>query len=158
MKDKIERQRAIRRLISKKQVSSQEDLLSILSSEGITATQATLSRDLKEMKVVKMHKAEGGYFYSIPSDLMHVVPATDGTTTSSGIKSIEFSGQLAVIKTRPGYANMVAAVLDTGVSENIMGTIAGDDTMAMLLREGTDKEELLLKIESFLPGISEKLV
>ena len=158
MKDKIERQRAIMRIVSKKKVGSQEELLAFLRQEGIEATQATLSRDLKVMKVVKMHNAEGGYFYSVPTDLRHVVPETDTKHTLAGILSINFSGQFAVVKTRPGYANMLGAIIDGNTPTGVMGTIAGDDTLLVVLRVGTDFAAVIADMEVFLPGVSEKII
>ena len=150
------RQRSIRKILSKTQVQNQEELLNLLSSEGIQTTQATLSRDLKEMRVVKLHKPDGGYLFSIPSEAMHVVP--DAAHSASGIVSLEISGQLAVIRTRPGYANMLGAVVDASVGNALMGTIAGDDTLLLILRQDTTAESLLLVLGRFLPGIEDKLI
>ena len=120
------RQRTIRKILGRTQVQNQDELLNLLAAEGIQITQATLSRDLKEMRVVKLHKPDGGYFFSIPAESMHVVP--DAAHSTSGIVSLEISGQLAVIRTRPGYANMLGAVVDASVGSAIMGTIAGNRT------------------------------
>lgn len=158
MKDKIERKRAIMRIISKRKVSSQDELLSLLRGEGIEATQATLSRDLKSMKVVKMHSPTEGYFYSVPEDLRHVVPDTDAKHTMAGILSLAMSGQLCVFKTRPGYANMLGAIIDGNNPEGVMGTVAGDDALLVVLREGTNHRDVLASMELFLPGLSAKVI
>jgi len=157
MKDKIERQRAIHRIIGKHRISRQDELMALLAEEGITATQATVSRDLKDMRVVKLHSAGGGHFYSIPTDLMHVVPETDAKHTLSSILSMEISGPFAVVKTRPGYANMLGAIIDGNSPEGTMGTIAGDDTLLVILRQETDHTKFLSDMSSFLPGIEKKL-
>ncbi|MBQ8070063.1 MAG: arginine repressor [Bacteroidales bacterium] len=157
MKDKIERQRAIHRIIGKHRISSQDELMSLLAKEGIEATQATVSRDLKEMRIVKMHSPSGGHFYSVPTDLLHVVPSTDVKHTLSSILSIEFSGALAVVKTRPGYANMLGAIIDGNAPEGVMGSIAGDDTLLIVMREGTNHQRVLEDISSFMPGIESKI-
>ena len=68
------RQRTIRKILSKRQVQNQDELLNLLAEDGIATTQATLSRDLKEMRVVKLHRPDGGYFFSLPVESMHVVP------------------------------------------------------------------------------------
>ena len=154
MKD--QRQRMIRKILGKRQVHNQDELLSLLSEEGIHTTQATLSRDLKEMRVVKLHKQDGGYFFSLPVETMHVVP--DVAHTVSGIVSLEVSGQLAVIRTRPGYANMLGAVIDSTVGTGVMGTIAGDDTLLLILREDTGESTLVATLSGFLPGIEEKVI
>lgn len=154
MKD--QRQRTIRKILGKRQVHNQDELLSLLSDEGIQTTQATLSRDLKEMRVVKLHKQDGGYFFSLPAESMHIVP--DAAHSVSGIVSLEVSGQLAVIRTRPGYANMLGAVIDSTVGTGVMGTIAGDDTLLLILREDTNESTLVATLSGFLPGIEEKVI
>jgi len=157
MKDKIERQRAIHRIIGKNKISSQDELMSLLAKEGIEATQATVSRDMKEMRIVKMHSPGGGHFYSVPTDLLHVVPSTDGKHILSSILSMEFSGCFAVVKTRPGYANMMGAIIDSNAPTGVMGTIAGDDTLLIIMREGTDHSKVLADMAVFMPGVDTKL-
>lgn len=146
------------RIITKKKVSNQDELLSLLRDEGIEATQATLSRDLKSMKVVKMHSPAEGYFYSVPDDLRHVVPDTDAKHTMAGIVSLAMSGQFCVFKTRPGYANMLGAIIDGNSPVGVMGTVAGDDALLVLLREGTPHEAVLNSMEEFLPGLRAKVI
>lgn len=154
MKD--QRQRTIRKILGKRQVHNQDELLGLLAEEGIQTTQATLSRDLKEMRVAKLHKQDGGYFFSLPVETMHVVP--DAAHSVSGIVSLEISGQLAVIHTRPGYANMLGAVLDSTVGTGLMGTIAGDDTLLLILRKDMTEPTLVATLASFLPGIEDKVL
>lgn len=154
MKD--HRQQTIRMILGKNQVHNQDELLTLLREEGIQTTQATLSRDLKEMRVAKLHKQDGGYFFSLPTESMHVVP--DAPHSVSGIVSIEISGQMAVIRTRPGYANMLGAVVDSIVGTGIMGTIAGDDTLLLVLRKEMTESTLLATLSGFLPGIEDKVL
>lgn len=153
---KEQRHRTIRKILGKKQVHNQDELLTLLNEEGIHTTQATLSRDLKEMRVVKLHKQDGGYFFSLPAETMHVVP--DAAHSVSGVVSMEISGQLAVIHTRPGYANMLGAVIDSMVGTGVMGTIAGDDTLLLILRQETTEPALIATLSGFLPGIEDKVV
>jgi transcriptional regulator of arginine metabolism len=87
---------------------------------------------------------------------MHVVP--DAAHSVSGIVSLEVSGQMAVIRTRPGYANMLGAVVDASVGSGIMGTIAGDDTLLLILRQDTGEAALVAALTRFLPGIEDKLI
>ena len=87
---------------------------------------------------------------------MHVVP--DAAHSTSGIVSLEISGQLAVIRTRPGYANMLGAVVDASVGSAIMGTIAGDDTLLLILRQETTETMLIATLTRFLPGIEDKVI
>ena len=155
MLDKTERQRIVRNLISKESIQSQEELQAKVAELGVKATQATLSRDLRELGVVKKHVPGKGYAY---------VPAEDDSSrkgdsaVAKGIASIEFSGLFCVIKTRPGYANFVAALIDAGNLNEIAGTIAGDDTVMMVVRQGYRNSRVLDSLESVIPGIEEKLL
>jgi transcriptional regulator of arginine metabolism len=74
----------------------------------------------------------------------------------AGILSVEFSSFMAVIRTKPGYAGMVASMIDDTIGHTIMGTVAGDDTVFIALRDGTSKETILDNLEKIAPGISQK--
>lgn len=159
MRIKDIRQMTLRRLIAKNRIPSQEEIISLLKAEGLVATQATLSRDLKELRVVKMHNSDGGYFYALPSASANSAPAPHDTEhTLSGIMSVEASGSFIVIKTRPGYANMVGSVIDASFAQSIMGTIAGDDTLLVILRKEADMAETMEGLEGVLPGISARVI
>lgn len=153
------RQLAVRRIVIKNKVSSQEDLLALLEKEGLYATQATLSRDLKELNVTKMHSSDGGYFYSFMEDDSDESPVGKAVgRLTSGVISLEFSSSMAVFKTKPGHASIVSILLDSNLGREIMGTLAGDDTILMPLRDGTDVQNLVNMISTFLPGIKEKVL
>lgn len=155
----------LRKIIFSSKVGNQEELLSMLADNGIVVTQATLSRDLKELQVSKTPDAAGEYRYRLPEDMPSVLEtpgvfyrAHEASHIISGIRSIEFSGQAGVLKTRPGYANMVASVIDNALSHKIMGTIAGDDTILIVLRAETEADEILAEIERIIPGISARRI
>lgn len=155
----------LRKIIFSSKVGNQEELLSMLADNGIVVTQATLSRDLKELQVAKTPDAAGEYRYRLPEDMPSVLEtpgvsyrAHEASHIISGIRSIEFSGQAGVLKTRPGYANMVASVIDNALSHKIMGTIAGDDTILIVLRAETEADEILAEIERIIPGISSRRI
>ena len=80
-------------------------------------------------------------------------PARAKTLSSEGITSIEFSASLAVIKTRPGYANVIGAIIDASHPDSVMGTIAGDDTVLLVIRETFTRTEVLDSLSIVLPGI-----
>ncbi len=147
------------RIIASSKAGNQEDILSMLEAEGFVVTQATLSRDLKELKVAKMPDGQGGYRYVLPEGTssqkknVPVIPVSENHI-GSGVVSIEFSGQMCVLKTRPGYANMIAAIIDGPLNSGIMGSIAGDDTILLILREKTDAEMIMSEMERVIPGIS----
>ena len=147
MKTKDHRLEAIKMIISGKEVGSQEEVLNELRKEGFTLTQATLSRDLKQLKVAKAASMTGKYVYVLPNETMYRrshKPLSAGEMLSNpGFLSINFSGNLGVIKTRPGYASSIAYNIDNSNVPEILGTIAGDDTIIIVLREGVDHNALI---------------
>lgn len=145
MKNKRNRLQVITEILRSTVVGSQEDLLKLLSDKQCEVTQATLSRDLKLLKVAKTPLANGTYKYVLPSFNKTVSPqGTFNHLTSHGaVISIEFSGQLAVVKTKPGYASAIAWDIDNNGSYEILGTIAGDDTILIIPREGVSREDIL---------------
>ena len=147
MKTKDRRLEAIKMIISGKEVGSQEEVLNELRKEGFTLTQATLSRDLKQLKVDKAASMNGKFVYVLPNETMYRrshKPLSAGEMLSNpGFLSINFSGNLGVIKTRPGYASSIAYNIDNSNVPEILGTIAGDDTIIIVLREGVDHNALI---------------
>lgn len=159
MKIKTQRLNAIVNLIENHKVGSQEDLLILLEKGGFKTTQATLSRDLKALKVAKQPDQDGGYVYVLPESNDQDEPVvTHEEFPLSGILSIEFSGNLAIMKTRPGFANGVASVIDSHGPFEILGTIAGDDTILIISRENVSREEVIDSLSLFVPGIGDKIV
>ena len=140
-------------------VRNQEELLSALRVKGYDMTQATLSRDLKFLQVAKMPHPGQGYVYVMP-ELEKSEARTEGAADSflaEGFKGLNYSGNLAVMKTLPGYASSFAAVIDSANPYEILGTIAGDDTILIVRREGTSKNDLLNALKSIMPKLEDKL-
>ena len=132
MKIKDRRLEAIKLIISSKEIGSQEELLQRLKEEGFLLTQATLSRDLKQLKVAKAASMNGHYVYVLPNETMYKrvrkpLSAREMMNTP-GFQSLHFSGNMGVIRTRPGYASSIAYNIDNSDIPDILGTIAGDDT------------------------------
>ncbi len=160
MKNKSERLLTIRKIISENDISSQESLLTALSEKGFELTQATLSRDLKELRVAKVSDREKGYVYVIPERAVPVdtIPRIGrGNFLADGFKGIQFSNNLAVVKTLPGYANSIAATIDKGNPWEIIGTIAGDDTILLVIREGVARREVINSLILVMPNLKEKI-
>lgn len=155
-KKKANRLDAIKIIISSKEVSSQEELLQELTREGFELTQATLSRDLKQLKVAKAAGADGKYVYVLPNDIMYK-RTTDQTAgemlRSNGFISLQFSGNIAVIRTRPGYASSMAYDIDDKEFQEILGTIAGDDTVMLVVREGVSTSKIRRLLSLVIPNI-----
>ena len=157
MKSKNSRLDAIKIIISSKEIGSQEELLQELLKEGYSLTQATLSRDLKQLKVAKAASMNGTYVYVLPNNTMYKRMTEQHSASDmlrfNGVVSLDFSGNLAVIKTRPGYASSVAYDIDNHNFSEILGTIAGDDTILLVLREGAARTEVLNALSLIIPNI-----
>lgn len=144
MRNKTRRLLAIRKLINSEQISSQEELLFRLKEEGVEATQSTLSRDLKFMRVGKIPHKDKGYVYIIPESLQNEQNEEKASAiVTDSILSIDFSLNIAVIKTLPGYAKAVTVLIDNENYFEVLGTIGGDDAILVILREGVTANELL---------------
>ena len=157
MKSKNSRLDAIKMIISSKEIGSQDELLQELTQEGFQLTQATLSRDLKQLKVAKAASMNGNYVYVLPNNTMYRRVTDPHSATemlrSDGFRGIEFSGNMAVIRTRPGYASSVAYDIDTHNFDEILGTIAGDDTILLVLREGCTRTSVVNALSLLIPNI-----
>ena len=156
MKSKNSRLDSIKMIISSKEIGSQEELLQALAAEGFELTQATLSRDLKQLKVAKAATMQGKYVYVLPNDIMYKRSGDQSATEmlmNNGFISMQFSGNLAVIKTRPGYASSMAYDIDNREFSDIIGTIAGDDTILLVLREGADQRSVRSYLSIIIPNI-----
>ena len=156
MKERQARLKAIKSLIKNNIIESQDDLLNLLLQEGYEVTQATLSRDLKLLKVGKVPDGKSGYMYALPGE--------DDSAESEaiyvqdflrGYVSIDFSGNIVVIKTFPGHANTVCNAIDNLNLDEVLGTVAGDNCMFACLREGISGEEFLETLKRHIPGIDD---
>ena len=162
MKAKNSRLETLKMLISSQELSSQDQLLEALHKEGFKITQATLSRDLKLLKVAKAASSSGKYAYVLPNDTLYKrvsnhIPVSK-MMVNTGFQSINFSGNMVVIKTRPGYASSIAYNIDNSDIPQILGTIAGDDTIFLVKKKGTTEEEIINALAEVIPDIHHKYV
>jgi len=150
---KAKRLETILDIITNERVNGQDILLSTLRERGFIVTQATLSRDLKQLRVSKTPTESGEYIYTILPD---ITPTTAPTieTTRGGNNTIEFSGHFAVVKTKPGYAGGIASDIDQFAKEHTIGTIAGDDTILIIPRDGTTREQIISTLRVIIPNIN----
>jgi transcriptional regulator of arginine metabolism len=145
----------LRQIVGSRQAHSQEELARLLLEEGFEVTQATLSRDLKQLQAGKAPDGQGGYRYTLPD------PGDAGSEASliedfrRGFLNIEFSGNQGVIKTLPGHANSVAFALDNLRVPGVLGTIAGDDTILVIPRDGVRRSALRAALAARIPGLGE---
>ena len=142
------RQARIVSILSSSEVRSQSELAALLANEGIDVTQATLSRDLEELGAVKLRGADGGTgVYIVPEDGSPVRGVAGGTDRMSRLLSellvsTDASGNLAVLRTPPGAAHYLASAIDRAALPQVVGTVAGDDTILVVAREPMTGAEL----------------
>ena len=159
MKNRIQRQLEIRKIIAIGNVHSQDELLKALETKGYHLTQATLSRDLKFLQVAKVPHPLKGYVYVIPGSGEGEADKTRARNNylADGFRDLQFSGNLAVMKTSPGYANSIAVIIDDANPWEILGTVAGDDTILIIMREGISKSDLVNSLILIMPALEKKL-
>jgi len=131
MTTKVQRQTAISRLVGEHEVTSQPELIELLASQGIEATQATVSRDLDDIGAVKVRVASGNTVYAIPEFEPDRLAPLDQLRRVMGewVAEVAHSGNLVVLRTPPGCAHVVASALDRSRVDGMIGTVAGDDTL-----------------------------
>ena len=130
---KVQRRAAIIRIVRRERVPNQEKLRELLHAEGIAVTQATLSRDLHNLGLSKVTDPAGGSFYAVPSEHLAPFPPVEQLVPTL-LLSIDGVGPFAVVKTPPGSAEALGGSLDHASWEDVLGTIAGDDTLLIITR------------------------
>ena len=130
---KNQRLEKVKELIARFEIETQDELIEKLRAEGFEVTQATVSRDIRELKISKVLGANGKYHYAMAEK----APVSMHHSYVSSIRSVSFANNLVVIKTGPGFAQAVAAELDSMDHGEILGCVAGDDTiLAVAVSEG----------------------
>ena len=147
---KSNRQGKILEIIDAYDVDTQEELIQRLKEAGFDVTQATVSRDIRELKLTNVLAPNGNYKYVLhKAGKQHAVPNYKSTLSAS-ILSIEAANNIIVIKTYPGMAQAVAAVLDSASVKGVMGCVAGDDTIMAAVRTNEDTQAVMSKIAEML--------
>jgi transcriptional regulator of arginine metabolism len=157
VKERLTRLKSIRKLIKNYRIESQEALLGYLQKEGYDVTQATLSRDLKLLKVGKISDGHSGYVYTLPGDEDR--PESEQVFVQDflrGYVSIDWSGNIVVIKTFGGHADTVSNALDCLNLDEILGTIAGDNCIFACLREGVTGEQFMEALKLRIPELDDE--
>lgn len=156
MKERAPRLKSIRKLIKNYRIESQDELLKHLQEEGFDVTQATLSRDLKLLKVGKVSDGHSGYVYTLTDE-------EDKTENEQiyaqdflrGYVSIDWNDNTVVIKTFGGHADAVSNALDAMNMEEVLGTIAGDNCIFASLKKGVTGEDFLKALKKRIPDLEE---
>jgi transcriptional regulator of arginine metabolism len=152
MNQKAQRLATIRKLIKGELIGSQEELITRLAECGIYITQSTLSRDLKFMNVAKVPHKNKGYIYVLPNSTHHEVNIS--SNISDNITGLTFSGNLGVLKTKSGYASAISVPIDNLDCPSILGTIAGDNTVLIILKEDAKRKDVIDALLHIFPMLS----
>lgn len=151
MTTKSQRQFRIAELLAAEAVSSQDELVELLAGEEISATQATVSRDLEDLGAVKVRVGGGVSVYAIP-DHPHdqVVPADHlRRVFSEWVLSADWSGNLVVLRTPPGSAHVVASAIDRAGLDEVLGSVAGDDTIMVIAAQGVEASNVASMFQEY---------
>ncbi len=152
MRERQQRLKIIKKIIKGERIESQERLLRRLEREGYHVTQATLSRDLKLLKVGKQAIGSEGYFYSLPSEeIRREQERNFAQDFARGYVSLDFTTSMAVIRTLNGHADSVAIAIDNLNIDAVLGTVAGNDTVLVALREDIAREAFLEQLRERVP-------
>jgi transcriptional regulator of arginine metabolism len=135
---KTQRQHLVAKLLAQHPVTSQEQLVALLAAEGVAATQATASRDLDDLGAIKVRAAGGDPVYAIPELPKDQRAPEDHLRRTLGdwVVEVAVSANLVVLRTPPGTANVVGSALDRAGLPELLGTVAGDDTVLVVVAEG----------------------
>lgn len=142
---KNRRYEAILEIINERAVATQELLIELLAERGISATQATLSRDIQQLSLVKTRDENGVYRYMLPP-----AAAEEKSLFAETVVSVDYAGNMIVLKCRAGMAQGTCAAIDSVNHDGIVGTIAGDDTIFILVKTENDAKRLAKKFRSEL--------
>ncbi|WP_168119233.1 transcriptional regulator ArgR [Paenibacillus sp. HB172176] len=145
------RQFKIKEIISNQEIETQEELVEALRQSGMQVTQATVSRDIKELMLIKVPLEEGHSKYSLPQDNQRFNPIHKlKRALLDHFTSIDYTDNLVVLKCLPGTANAIGAMLDSMEWKEVMGTICGDDTILVICRSKQESDQVVERLLSLL--------
>ena len=148
---KFKRQAAILDIITSNEIKTQEELSAHLRDRGYNATQATISRDIKELRLIKVASHSGGYQYSTPDQSSTATHMTRlKNIFRECVVKVDRAQNLVVLKTLVGMANAAAAALDAMKIRDFVGTLAGDDNILVILRTNEDAEKFCEMVTGML--------
>ncbi len=150
---KIKRQNELIRLINENSITTQEEILTALRESGYNVTQATISRDMRELKISKVMSNDGTLKYSIPSEKNTKASSLGlNSALTESINRIDYACNDIVIHTHPGLANAVGVAIDSLHLPEVLGCVAGDDTILMITRNEESAREISLLLREKLIG------
>lgn len=147
---KKDRHRLITRVLTENDIQKQEDFVTVLKARGVDITQATISRDIKEMKLIKVPSKKGGYRYSLPAETTEDVTTKLDKLLSVAFVSVDQMEKFVTLRTIPGNASAVANLIDKKYQSLIFSTISDDDHVLIIARTEDDAKELKAAFLAFL--------
>jgi transcriptional regulator of arginine metabolism len=156
VKNKQTRLENIKAIIRENKVRNQETLSALLKNQGIEVTQATLSRDLKQLKVGKIYEVSSGYYYVLQDEAEANHYLSFMQDFRRGFLSVDFSKNIAVIRTITSHAETVGMALDNLKLDEVLGSVAGEDTVFVVLKEGVTGEDFLKSLRKKVPNLEKE--
>lgn len=148
---KSARQEEIMKIIQTTDVETQEQLLSELSKRGFRSTQATISRDIKELRLVKELTGKGGYRYAVTERKLDSSSSTRlRNIFKEGVTAVDSAQNIVVIRTMPGLASAACSALDNMKIDGMLGSLAGDDTGILIMRDNASAERFSIEVHKLL--------
>lgn len=144
--DRDRRRALLRELVASQRLTSQDDIVGALARRGVTATQATVSRDLEELGIAKTRGADGAVSYTLPE------PGGLAQLLRQFVTTVAASGNLAVVRTPPGAAGTVASAIDAAQLDGVVATVQGDDTVLVVAAEVTSGREVADRLTAIKEG------
>jgi transcriptional regulator of arginine metabolism len=145
---KPQRQHRIARLLEEQPISSQGQIVELLAADGVVATQATVSRDLEELGAVKVRIPGGTMAYALPEHAKEAAPPDEHLRRVMGdfVVEVAHSGNLVVLRTPPGSAHVIGSALDRSALPDVLGNVAGDDTLIVVCSEQAGGAKVAAKL------------
>ena len=149
---KVKRQTKILEIIQCRSIETQDELIRALEESGYRATQATVSRDIKELRLIKMLDGNGKYSYSVMKAGGEQVPTKFLSIFQDAVSNIDFAGNLVVVKCLSGMAQAACAAMDSMQWDSVVGTLAGEDTFVCITRTNESAAQLVEELKKLQRG------
>ncbi len=146
---KKERHRLLTRLLTENDIQKQEEFVDYLKSQGVQVTQATISRDIKELKLIKIPSSSGGYRYSLPQETDEDVEEKLDRLLKNAFVSIDEMDKFVILKTLPGNASAIANLIDKRFKQELFGSLNDDDNILMIARTEENRSTLFHSLNKY---------
>ncbi len=147
---KTNRQKKILQIIESRPISTQKDLAQALIDDGLQVTQATVSRDIKELNLIKISIGDNIYRYAAPQEAVAVSEKKFEFVLKEFVLGVDYSENIVVVKTAPANANVVAYALDNFIWKEVIGTVAGDDTILLVVKPKEAAPQIVKRVRKYI--------